>query len=68
MAVGALLLLAAFDLRSLGGGGEGDGDGELSESRDRVELAIATDDEQGVWVVVFTNRKRTNWCVRENSN
>jgi hypothetical protein len=30
------------------GGGDGEGDGELRESRERVELAIVDDDEQGV--------------------
>lgn len=34
--------------RSLLGGGDGEGDGELRESRERVELAIVDDDEQGV--------------------
>ncbi len=52
------------------GGGEGDGDGELRESRERVELAIAGDDEQGSFGwrgVVFwrgTNRESIGACAR----
>ena len=52
------------------GGGDGDGDGELRESRERVELAIAGDDEQGSFggVVLCSgeDKQGINWCVREN--
>lgn len=41
-------VLEAPLLRSDCGGGDGEGDGELREPRDRVELAIAGDDEQGI--------------------
>ena len=49
------------------GGGEGDGDGELRESRERVELAIGGDDEQGSFGwggVVFWRGQTGNQLVR----